>query len=180
MLGLASECAKSPPTTLHLRPLACFRPAVRTAVAAFALAALVPPAARADWAYTTWGMTPEQVAGASNGTAKVLAKTQRTEDPETGYEIAAAGTATNGPADLVVSFLFEKRGGLQCVRMTPPPKNPTQNEIVKGMAVMQYGAPTRQTPHAGGETEVWQKPADVIIMDIIDGGTVAFVLDCQP
>jgi hypothetical protein len=33
---------------------------------------LVAPTARAEWQYTRWGMTPEQVVAASGGKAELL------------------------------------------------------------------------------------------------------------
>ena len=125
-------------------------------------------------------MTPEQVATASNGDVTVLAKGQRQTDAPTKLETGAAGTGTDGPAKVVVTFLFDRTGRLQCVRMAPPPKDARQSTLIKGMAVMQYGAPRQQAAHAGGETDLWMKPADAITMDIVDGGTVAYVLDCKP
>ncbi len=67
--------------------------------------------ARADWAYTRWGMTPEQVAALSSGAVKVLPKVERT-DMGDHSEMAARGTFKDGSRVLDVGFVFDGKGGL--------------------------------------------------------------------
>jgi hypothetical protein len=43
---------------------------MRSILAAMPIAVMLAPCARADWEYTQWGMTPEQVASASGGAVK--------------------------------------------------------------------------------------------------------------
>jgi len=60
-----------------------------------------PVVAYADWQYTTWGMTPDEVVAASKGLAS------RTEDAEKGIKLAVGSHTANG-IDYSVSFIFSK------------------------------------------------------------------------
>ena len=82
------------------------------AAAAGLLASLLSiGSARADWAYTKWGMTPEQVAVASGGKVELIPKAKRTRIAEANLETGAQGTFTDGPLRLRVSFGFDTHSG---------------------------------------------------------------------
>ena len=90
------------------------------------LALLVPTAAKADWQYTKWGMTPEQVIAASDGAARptsqpVVPMYQPIGGPSQA-EIAASGPAlrapfTSGSRKFNVEFTF-KNGKLTEVTLS--------------------------------------------------------------
>lgn len=90
------------------------------------LALIIPTAAKADWQYTKWGMTPEQVIAASNGTAKPTAPAtipmyQPIGGP-TQTEIAASGPSlrapfTSGSREFDAEFAF-KNGKLSEVTLS--------------------------------------------------------------
>ena len=61
--------------------------------------------AKADWQYTKWGMTPEQVVAASGGKAKLLHGVQYPPP----HEILAGSETTVRDMPLSVNFLFRGR-----------------------------------------------------------------------
>ena len=69
-----------------------------TAIAAL----LIGPAAHADWQYTKWGMTPEQVVAASGGKAALLPAARRPRIPP--LETAASGEFQDGALELRTAF----------------------------------------------------------------------------
>jgi hypothetical protein len=72
--------------------------------------------AKANWAYTQWGMTPEQVAAASSGAVQVLPSSQRTRNDVDRWEMAAKGTYKDGSLTMDAGFTFDtQHGGLTCV-----------------------------------------------------------------
>jgi hypothetical protein len=90
--------------------------AMRAMLAAIAIFVVLAPHARADWEYTKWGMTPEQVAGASKGAVKVVPAADRYKNEDDHWEIAAQGSHSDGPLSLNIGFTFDtKAGGLKCV-----------------------------------------------------------------
>ena len=71
-------------------------------------------AARADWLYTKWGMTPEQVAAASHSAVHVIPNADRRRITEINLEYGAEGLFTDASLELRVSFGFDtQRGGLR-------------------------------------------------------------------
>jgi len=60
--------------------------------------------ARADWQYTRWGMTPEQVVAASHGNALLVPKTRKNDDR------LALGIYKVGHFEFAVFFKFGKYG----------------------------------------------------------------------
>lgn len=74
------------------------------ACAAFIVLASNGTAAKADWQYTRWGMTPAQVAAASGG--KVLAGVGRPGDRVDGQEVGAIGSYTSGVFKFEAVFYF--------------------------------------------------------------------------
>ncbi len=81
---------------------------MRTAIFLVPLAALSLAApAQADWQYTRWGMSPEQVAGASAGSVSLDSGTANDEIP--GEKVGARGTYSSGPYNFKVVFYFSER-----------------------------------------------------------------------
>src|SRR5260370_10938211 len=89
---------------------------MRAILAATVIFAALAPQARADWEYTKWGMTPEQVAGASKGAVTVVPAANRYKNEDDHWEIAAQGTHSDGPLRLDVGVTFDtEAGGFKCV-----------------------------------------------------------------
>jgi hypothetical protein len=131
---------------------------------------------RADWAYTKWGMTPAQVAAASGGEAKIMAKPEKIEGAH--METAVKGTHTDGALKLNTAFHFDMPGGgLHCVLYAP--QSPTQDEFLKQALAKQYGkAEIGGMPTIGYQTMVWNTPTDEIFMTIQDKA-IAGVSHCK-
>lgn len=132
--------------------------------------------ARAEWAYTKWGMTPEQVAAASTGEATLMKKRERIEEAK--LETAVQGTHTDGAVQLRTAFQFDTtRGGLRCVLYAP--QNAGQDELLKHALTKQYGQPTLSgMPSIGYETLSWTPPGDEIVMTVQDK-KIAGVSHCK-
>ena len=103
---------------------------------------------RADWQYTKWGMTPEQVVAASGGKAKrpdaAFLATHTDVSPVTGIFVLPSGERASVNFDFVVNRLasvtllaFEKSGvnlpvllrqtyGAPIFRETSPGSNPSE------------------------------------------------------
>jgi hypothetical protein len=93
-------------------------------------------AARADWQYTRWGMTPEQVVAASRGQVKLRPE----KDWPRGADIltAATGEYEDGSMQFRSTFMFDTATkGLKCVAygLTAP----ENDERFKAALVKQYG-----------------------------------------
>ncbi len=89
---------------------------VITIVSALAVMAAFPQYASANWEYTTWGMTPDQVIAASHGKATLLPVSQPYRDDNAHWEMAVKSTYSDGPVNLYVGFTFDTQGqGLRCV-----------------------------------------------------------------
>jgi hypothetical protein len=94
------------------------RPFVRI-VALLLFSAIFPHFAVADWQYTRWGMTADQIVAASNGAAKKLAGTEQEAKSGATFTALAVGTFKTGPFDFAVSFRADKGGNtLKTVRLT--------------------------------------------------------------
>jgi hypothetical protein len=79
------------------------------ALAAGLLIAAIAPA-KADWAYTKWGMSLDQIVTASKGAVKILPKAEQgTPRPDTKEYVAAAGNYTDGKTPLQVKFMIDRQ-----------------------------------------------------------------------
>jgi hypothetical protein len=143
----------------------------------FALAALfaaIP--ARADWQYTMWGMTPEQVVAASKGSAHLLAPDKQKTVPP--LVSSVEGTFQEGPLALRTVFSFDiKRGGLACVFYGV--EDAEQSIAFMDALLKRYGKPTSKTslPAIGMETVSWQTGTDEIQVTATKGDQ-AFAIHC--
>lgn len=134
--------------------------------------------AMADWEYTKWGMTPEQVAAASHGAVTVLPPNLRRRIEEAKMESGAEGTFTDGELRLHVAFGFDT-GSAGLVAVGYNVLNPVQNDLLQDWLVRKYGSPQAKggIPAIGLSTWDWAKP-DEIQMNITKG-TSAFVLQSK-
>jgi hypothetical protein len=121
------------------------------------------PVAKADWAYATWGMSPEQVAKASNGGVHVIPEAQRKTTEEANLRTGAEGLYKDGEVDLRVAFAFDaKTGGLKCVFYTAV--DSAKNTALRDLMIKRHGEPQGHSdiPAIGMVAMNWDKPPDEI------------------
>ena len=133
------------------------------------LALLSPHPAVADWEYTKWGMTPEQVVHASNGA--VLQNKARSAGEGSGLEIRADGEFVAGSLRFDVSFGFDGAGRLAFVSYVQG--DPARNGLFKAWLIRKYGEPqSRQNANGNFETWTWnRKGLDTIEFEIAPGAS---------
>lgn len=144
-----------------------------------ALAALVarPQCALANWEYTTWGMTPDQVVAGSHGKASILPSAQRYRDDDAHWEMAVKGSYSDGPVDLDVGFTFDTQGkGLQCVFYNALGQ---QAAGLKDTLIKRYGPPQHEGTFSGTQTLSWKTP-DQIDFAMGNKPVAAAVTHCAP
>jgi hypothetical protein len=142
-----------------------------------AIVAGSPSIAVADWAYTHWGMTPEQVVSATGGTVTLLSPSERTRNEADHWELAAEGTYAEGLLKLHVGFTFDtKKGGLECVMYNVMGEEvaPLQKSMVS-----RYGKPLHESSFASSTSMDWRTP-DEIELVIGQKPLAAVVTHCVP
>lgn len=125
------------------------------------LAALLTTPAHADWQYTRWGMTPEQVVAASAGKAELLPASRRPRIPP--LETAASGEFQDGALALRTAFSFNTNGGgLACVSYGLMSHD--GDAAFKANLTSRYGQPQRTSglPAIGLQTLTWTTATDEI------------------
>lgn len=136
-----------------------------------------PMSARADWEYTKWGMTPEQVAKASKGAAKVIPPAKR----RTGGAVESGATAAQslGPVKMAVGFLFDaKTHGLVCVISTVD--DHSTNAQLESELLKRLGQPRKTSGDPGSMKSLeWVTPADEITLTETSRSP-SQVMDCKP
>lgn len=96
-----------------------------------------PSAAKADWQYTKWGMTPAEVVAASGGAARL----QRNEGADIQDTRAlAAGHYSVGSIQFAVSYLFDGDDRLAKVSLNPQ-RPAEQCEPLIALTQKYYGPP---------------------------------------
>lgn len=129
---------------------------MRSTIAALVVIFTASPAL-ADWEYTHWGMTPEQVAAASSGNVKVLPKSERQAAGDQSV-FAAMGSFPVGGRSLSVGFMFDTAtGGLRCVAY-----NAMGDDVamLKERLVEKYGQ-TKEHSFGAGYSMDWKTPEPV-------------------
>ena len=133
--------------------------------------------AHADWAYTHWGMTPEQVVAASHGTAKLLPAANRTRDDSDHWEMSVEGAYTDGRIPLSTGFTFDTRsGGLTCVFYNAVGADA---RAVIPMLVERYGRPVEESDFGTSHSANWSTP-DKIEAVINEPPLAIAVSQCGP
>jgi hypothetical protein len=151
---------------------------MRSILATILVVVMLAPAARADWEYTKWGMTPEQVVKASGGHVKLLqGAEQRTVAPDMRH--GAEGTYSDGAVSLQVRFTFDPRNGngLNCVFYAVT--DDKQSPALKDLMIKRYGPPSKEGGVAVlGMTDLtWEKPDDINLT--MSNSDPAFVTHCN-
>lgn len=140
-------------------------------------ALLIAPMAHADWQYTKWGMTPEQVVAASGGRAKLLPAKQRPRIPP--LETAASGEFQDGALELRTTFSFNiDGGGLACVFYGLTSE--AGGEAFKTSLISRYGQPHSNSglPAIGLQTLNWKTATDEIDASF-SKGDAPYVMHCK-
>ena len=134
------------------------------------------PQAHADWEYTKWGMTPEQVVRASKGSVRIVPVADRYKNDD-GWEIAVQGPFNTGGLRVDLGFTFDiKSGGLRCVLGNVLGD---QAAGLKALLVKQLGPPKESGDFLGAETLAWETPDRVGL--VIGRKPVAAVMEyCSP
>jgi hypothetical protein len=118
-----------------------------------------PSLAMAHWAYTQWGMTPEQVVAASAGTAKLLPAAGRTRNEDDHWELSVEGTYRDGPLNLSVGFMFDTQsGGLKCVMYNATGADVT---LLRDTLIGRYGKPVNESGFLSSRTATWRTPDNI-------------------
>jgi hypothetical protein len=133
--------------------------------------------AKANWAYTQWGMTPEQVAAASSGAVQVLPLSQRTRNDADRWELAAKGTYKDGSLTIDAGFTFDtQHGGLTCVMYNVRGDDVT---VLRETLGKRYGKPFKERSSSIDQDVFWHTP-DEIEFVALKNPVVAAVTHCQP
>jgi hypothetical protein len=127
------------------------------------LAFTLPTLAHADWAWTTWSMSADQVVAASKGQVRAVQGTEG--DRVHGFDLKAQGKASQDGFDFDAEFFFDSDGArLHVVRLIPDESRcPALRDLLKS----RYGEPrddSRTFPMGGGRTLTltalkWSDPA---------------------
>jgi hypothetical protein len=142
-----------------------------------ALCSCLTVPAKANWAYTQWGMTPEQVAAASSGAVQVLPSSQRTRNDVLGWEMAAKGTYKDGSLTMDIGFTFDtQHGGLTCVMYNVMGDDAT---VLRETLGKRYGKPFKEGSSSIDQDVIWHTP-DEIEFAALKNPVVAAVTHCQP
>jgi hypothetical protein len=139
-----------------------------TALASLTMMMMAVPAAKADWAYTKWGMSPEQIAKASNAGVHIVPEAQRKTVEEANLRTGAEGIYKDGDVDVNVAFAFDaKNGGLECVFYTV--LDSAKNSALRDLMTKRYGEPNGHSdiPAIGMIAMNWQKPTDEIDLQCV-------------
>jgi hypothetical protein len=132
--------------------------------------------ASADWEYTRWGMTAEQVISASGGQAHAMPASRRYRDGGGQFEITVEASDP-GPPRMTIGFQFGLPGGdLQCVLINAMGGDA---DGLLAQFLRRYGAPDSDSSFGPTRTLEWQK-ADTIELTMSSAPKAAVVNQCRP
>jgi hypothetical protein len=143
----------------------------RSTMAMFLLGLLGSLAVRADWQYTKWGMTPEQVIAASRGAATLTTADERVaESPTNGSGDALAKALYRaGESQFDAYFLF-KANRLVSVRLDLKDPTPISSGVVRRALQLKYGEPISQTQTSGFSTVTWRAADEQVTFMLLGDG----------
>ena len=141
-----------------------------------AVCAVVSPA-HANWAFTHWGMTPEQVVSASGGSAQILPPRDRTRMDPNHMEMTASGDYRDGALTYHAGYMFDTEGhGLVCVFY-----NVAGDDVqrLKDKLTAQLGKPQKDDNFGAMQDVTWTR-GDNIELAIGQQPLAAAVTYCAP
>src|SRR5690349_20260767 len=110
---------------------------MKRVLAAFAAAAFAVQPAFANWEWTHWGMTPDEVIAASDG--KVTAGEPKPEQSIQGFEHRATGSWSQYGFDFVSDFYFDPGTGLRIVALSMA--EPAKCADLRAALAKEFGTP---------------------------------------
>jgi hypothetical protein len=117
----------------------------------------------ADWQYTKWGMTPEQVIDASGGSVSKIPEEQQKERSRSGFLGKLSGSYTTGDFHFGVDFQFSKNK-LEMIALTPTEYDRCKR--LQSALLAQYGSPWENRSDRYGPNLIW--------LDRAHGNTISF------
>jgi hypothetical protein len=147
------------------------------AIVLMLLSLAISQPAIADWRFTTWGMTPEQVVTASQGKVHLLPPNRRPRIPP--LETLAEGDFKANELDLETRYAFNTTsGGLACVFYAVASAD--DNNAFKASLIKQFGNPqkTSELPMINMKKMFWTTATDSIDASF-SGDDAGFVLQCK-
>jgi hypothetical protein len=151
---------------------ACRRYRTNIALAGFGFFLWAAVPAHADWQYTKWGMSPEQVVAASHGSAMITTPSPKdTKSPER-LAVMASGIYVIEKFEFLSSFYFEKKERkLERIQLTYDfaKGRPPISELLQALQE-KYGPWSPDT--------VWIVGAEnySLKFDPVSGGLIAFLI----
>jgi hypothetical protein len=125
---------------------------------------LIPPAF-ADWQYTRWGMSSDEIVLASNGAACKIEGKEQEQKSGARFTTLAIGKFSTGPFEFEVSFRTAKGGAaLKTVRLNL--RNPDQYQELWNAISAKYGKGEVLPKESDGAIERvrWYTQTDIIIL----------------
>ena len=136
----------------------------------------------ADWQYTKWGMTAEEIVSASNGSAHLIPDGEKANRSAETFDAIALGSFTTGPFEFNVSFRAMKgRHLLDTVRLEL--KDPPIYGRLREVLIGNYGTGQETVDDIGSiktTTTIWKSESEtikLIHLDIVALGQEFVYLD---
>ena len=146
-----------------------------------AMALVWPISASANWQYTTWGMTIEQVETASKNAASPTTPTVAQQQSPTDHSLTASLSAPykSGAFSFTAYFMFDNAGKLAGLHLVLESGNP---DALIGAVRIKYGKPVSEDNDNNVLDSIdWYAAGDMIYIDKIgDGMNGQTSLDYKP
>jgi hypothetical protein len=130
---------------------------------------LLSSAAHADWQFTKWGMTPDQVVAASGGKAAVLPAKNHVSSQ--GLRVVAAMPWESETLHFQVGFMFDGKNALRRVSMLLK-SGGTAADLLRALKA-KYGPPDQQMSEAGAVYAHWYRADDINFLAVASSRTIA-------
>jgi hypothetical protein len=138
-----------------------------------AMNAVAPLDAHADWQYTRWGMTPDQVMAASTDQLKACDEACKGQD--TNIQIARFfGPYQSGPFNFTAYMLFDRQNNT-LAEVTLDLNQPNDAGALVDALKLKYGEPMVNDYSKSMKVIIWRDPADEI--DVVVVGDQSRITD---
>lgn len=126
-------------------------------IAAALCSLALTPMASADWQYTRWGMNPDQVVAASNGTVSRVQSDESIRE----LRLRAQGQHIEGGRTFRSQFFFSNRNRLAAMRLTL--SDIADCARLRDELVAQFGQPSEMhNIPIGIDVLYWQREGDIV------------------